>query len=188
MSGLFSSEDIKSRLDQLDQEKKDLETEKKKIETKIEMSETEKKKVTDSLQKATTSEKEKIMERLNILDNRISGSDNRISGIDNRISSIDKRISGIENQLLDLVKEQGRFLVYVWCSLFIWIYLYEKEGPPEKKMRKSFPAATSGSQWTYGILNILLISFKNVDSMEEFLFDRAPNLSGRCFVQIYYWK
>ena len=55
----------------------------------------------DSLKKATTSEKEKIIEGINILNNRISGIDNRILAIQNERS-----------KLLDLVKEQGRFLIY----------------------------------------------------------------------------
>ena len=68
MSDLFSLEDIKSRLDPLDQEKKDLETEKKEMR--------------DSLQKATTSENEKIiMERLNILNNRILAIENECSKV-----------------------------------------------------------------------------------------------------------
>ena len=55
-------------------------------------------------------------------------------------------------------------------------------------MRKSFPTATNGSEWTDEILYALLISFKNVDSMEEFLFDRAPIVSGRCFVLISHFE
>ena len=55
-------------------------------------------------------------------------------------------------------------------------------GPPEKKMRRSFPTPTSASKWTGEILKALLINFKDVYSMEEFLFDTAPNVSGRCFV------
>ena len=205
MSNLLSLEDINSRLDELDQTVKDLETEQKKIETEkkqmietqMEMTETQMEmaktqmemfetEMRDSLQKSTTSEKRKIvMERFNTLNNKIVSINTHIVASDHKIMAINHRIVRIENErseLLDLIKEQGRFLIYFWSSLFIWIYLYEEESPLGKKMRRSFPIPTDGSQWTYEILNALLIDFKDVHSMEEFLFDRAPNISGRCFV------
>ena len=84
MSDLFSLEDIKSRLDQLDQAEKDLETEKKEMR--------------DSLKKATRNDKEKTMERLNILDNNILAIRNERS----------KLLDLTKEQV-----KQGGFLVYV---------------------------------------------------------------------------
>jgi hypothetical protein len=50
---------------------------------------------------------------------------------------------------------------------------------PSKKMRRSLPPPTSGFKWTSEILESYGISFKDVYSVDELVFQTAPATSGR---------
>ena len=49
---------------------------------------------------------------------------------------------------------------------------------PSKKMRRSLPPPTSGSKWTFDILRAYLINIRKTFSLDDFLFQPAPSLSG----------
>jgi hypothetical protein len=160
MASSFSLDSINSRLDELHATEQSTEAEKKEMR--------------DLLQNAgTTKEKSKIIGLLSFLNTRL-------------ISIQKERL-----QLIDLIKiqmEKGRFLIYLMFPFtFYLIYFGQKEniGSPSKKMRKSLPPPTSGFKWSFDTLNAYSITFQDIYSVDELLFDQAPTISGTCFLHTF---
>lgn len=146
-------EDPHTRLDQLHSEEEKVHAEKDEM--------------LEHLRKSTTSEEKKTIFEV-------------VKTLNDTINSIKQE----RMKILDIMKtqlEKGRFSSYFTCSLLIY-WIFSEKGAvasPSKKIRRSLPPPTTGSKWTFDILQAYAINFKKVYSIDELLFQAAPVVSGR---------
>lgn len=159
MASLVSSESVKCRLDELHKKEKDAEAEKEQMQDLLKIS-------------TTMEETSKIVDALKSLNDVIA------------------LIMQERMQIVDKMKRQmeiGRFLIcFMFLSSFHVSYFCQIgiTRSPSKKMRRSLPPPTSGFKWTPEILESYGISFKDVYSVDELVFQTAPATSGTYFLHI----
>jgi hypothetical protein len=159
MASSFSSESANCHLDELYKKEKDAEAGKEQLQNLLKIS-------------PSTEERWKIVDALKSLNDVIA------------------LIMQERMQIVDKMKRQmeiGRFLIcFMFLSSFHVSYFCQIgiTRSPSKKMRRSLPPPTSGFKWTPEILEAYGISFKDVYSVDELVFQTAPATSGTYFLHI----